>query len=205
MAQNKVEVLLTAKDEISGQLKGIVAGFAATLGGLAIAAISIGKLKDGITSAASAQTSLIVSAGDVGSLMGVSYGKALSVVKGIQTEISKMAAALPGETAGYSQIANGITATMALGAKGNLKKFRDDTVELTRTLGMLAATKGVDMTQAAGAANKLVSGSAGLGELFGTNDVFQKNPLFRLYLNAELKNLGKHEKDWEKLFRRRLS
>jgi hypothetical protein len=198
MSKNKVEVLLTARDEISGTLKGIVAGFATTLAGLAVAAISIGHLKAGIEDAAKAQTSMIVSAGDVGTLMGVSYAKGLSAVKDIQKEISKMAAALPGETAGYAAIANSLTATMALNSKGNISRMKTDLMDLTKTFGLLAATKGLDMGSAGVSANRLISSSSSLTELKQL-DLFEKNPLYMLYLQDELKKIGKSEEDWGKL------
>lgn len=198
MSKNKVEVLLTARDEISGTLKGLVAGFTATLAGLAVAGLAVLNLKSGIEDAAKVQTSMVVSAGDVGTLMGVSYGKALSTVKDLQAEISKMAASLPGETSGYASIANSITATLALSSKGNLKTFKEDAIEITRTLGLLAATKGADMNQAGGAANKFLSGSQSFTEA-KSNDIFEKNPIFFIYLKDALKSIGKQEGDWQKL------
>lgn len=209
MAGNEVRVRITGNDEISGIIRnikgnfgsigGIVSGVTASLAGMAVAAVGVMQLTKGIGEASKLQTTLVTGAGDVATLMGTSYSDALSVVKGVQAEISKMAAALPGETAGYSAIANGISASVALGAKGDIKKYKTDLLDLTKTIGLLAATKGVDMNQAASAANKLVAGTANLSELFATNDVFQKNPLFRIYLQEQLRLIGKQEKDWKTL------
>lgn len=221
---NNVNITLGLKDQLTSPLRGVMAGVRSQLNGIGdtsqVVTSSIGGMtsgfvglaaaigasalamigfKNGITSAAGTQTTLISTAGDVANLVGTTYSKALSSVKDIQKEVVKMAAALPGETEGFAAIANSVTASIALGSKGDLKQMKADVVEVTKTLGLLAATKKVDMTLAASASNKFVSGSTSIAELFAVNDVFQKNPLFKVYLNEQLGALGKSSKDWQSL------
>lgn len=221
---NRVEVKLGLKDQLSSPLRGVMsgvrtelgsittvgqsvgstlggmtAGFAALAAGIVTAGIAAIGFQKGIMGAAATQTTMISTAGDVANLMGTTYSQALGSVKDIQKEISKMAASLPGETAGYASIANSVTASIALGSKGNLKQMKEDVLEVTKTLGFLAASQKVDMNMAASASNKFVSGSASLTELFGTNDVFQKNPIFKIYLEEQLKAIGKSTSDWQSL------
>lgn len=184
---------------VSGSIGGMTTGFVGLATAIGASALALVGFKDGIGKAASMETLMITTAGDVSNLVGTTYSQALASVKDIQREIVTMAAALPGETAGFSAIANSITASIALGSKGNLKQMKDDVVDVTRTLGLLAATKNVDMNLAASASNKFVSGSASISELFSVNDVFQKNPLFKVYLNEQLGALGKTSKDWQSL------
>ncbi len=224
MAGNNVSVTLGLKDQLTSPLKGVLsgvrsnmsgvgditsgitssisgmaAGFVALTATIVTAGLAMSGLGKGVMSAASIQTSMIVSAGDVSNLVGTTYSAALVSVKDIQKEITKMAAALPGETAGYASIANAVTASIALGSKGSLKQMKEDVVDVTRTLGLLAATKGVDMNMAASASNKFMSGSTSISEMFSTNDVFQKNPLFKVYLQSELKAIGKSTEQWQTL------
>lgn len=221
---NNVNVTLGLKDQLTSPLRGVMSGvrselrsigdtsqalvggigsmatsFLGVAAAIGAAGIALVGFQGGITKAAAIETSMITSAGDVANLVGTTYTEALASVKDIQKEVVKMAASLPGETAGFAAIANSVTASIALGSKGNLKTMKADVLEVTKTLGLLAATKGVDMNMAASASNKFVSGSSSIAELFGTNDVFQKNPLFKVYLNEQLKALGKTSADWEKL------
>lgn len=199
MAQNRIEVLLTAKDQISSTVAGMVANIGSTLANVASMVANTMQLTNGIQSAATTQTSMISSAGDVATLMGTNYLSALKTVKDVQKEIAQMSASLPGETAGFGAIANAINSTMAAGAKGDLKRYKADLIDVTRTMGLLAATSGVNMNQAASASIKFVNGTGSLQQLFSTNDVFQKNQVYRTYLQEQLAAIGKNEKDWKTL------
>lgn len=209
MANNRVDVRITARDEISGVVRNIkgnissigavAAGVTTALVGMALAVGGVMKLSEGLSAASKMQTTIISGAGDVATMMGVSYNDALKNVKETQKEISKMAASLPGETAGYGAIASAISSSIAKGAQGDMQKYKTDILDVTKTLGMLAATKGVNMDMAASASVKFVNGSANLSEMFSVNDVFQKNQPFKDFLLAELANMGKQEKDWKSL------
>lgn len=204
--QNRVTVLLTATDAITpvvsglkGAISSALAPIAAMAAGIAAATVSFNALQTGIQSAASIQTSMLADAGDVAELMGTSYSKALSTVKEVRAELTKVAAALPGQTEGFTAIGNAVSSAIAQGAGGDVKKYKDDLIEVSKVLGFLAARKNVDMNLAASASGKFISGSSSLTELFASNDIFEKNKLFRDYLKEQLKSIGKTEKDWQTL------
>lgn len=184
---------------ITSSISGMTAGFIGLAAAIGASALAMLGFQNGVGKAASLETMMIASAGDVATLVGTTYSDAMKSVKDIQKEVVTMAAALPGETEGFGAIANAVTASIALGSKGDLKQMKEDVVEVTKVLGLLAATKKVDMNLAASASNKFMSGSTSIAELFAINDVFQKNPLFKKYLEEQLSIVGKTTKQWGSL------
>lgn len=152
-----------------------------------------------VQGAAKTQTLGLAQAGDLSSQLGVNFAKAKDLVSETRIEISKMAAALPGENSDYNAINTQISATVASYAKGDIAKFKEDSLELTKRFGVLASVRGVDANMGGSAVNRVLSGNMGIGEAFGVNDIFQKNPLLRKFVDEQLKIIGKSESDWKAL------
>lgn len=215
-------VVLGLKDQLTSPLKGVMANVKGNLNGLTdntkviassigdittaflgmavaigTAALAFSGLKSGIGTAAKLESSFITTAGDVSNFTGVTFGQGLTAVKDMQKEIVKLGSNLPGNTTGYNQIANAVTPSIASGSGGDLKQMKNDVIEVTKTLGLMASTRGVDMQLAANASAKFMSGGTSLRELFQINDVFQKNPQFKKYLEQSLEADGLGLKDWK--------
>ena len=213
--QSVVEVLIRAKDLLTPQLAGLKQNILSvggamdvfkgtlmangTLMALQAAQQGFSALQSTVMSTAKTQTLGLAQAGDLASQLQVSFGKAKDIVAETRIEISKMAAALPGENKDYNAINTQISATVAGYSKGNIAKFKEDSLELTKRFGILASIRGVDANMGGSSLNRVLSGTMGIGEAFGTVDMFQKNPLLRKFLDEQLKIIGKSENDWKSL------
>lgn len=173
-------------------------GIGAVLAGLALVTQGVQSAIGSVQSAAKLQTTGLAQAGDLASQLGINFGKAKDLVSETRIEISKMAAALPGDNKDYNGIFTQISATVAGNAKGNIEKFKTDAMELTKRFGVLASIRGADADMGGSALNRGLAGTMGLGELYRI-DIFQKNPLLQKYVDDQLKVLGKSRDDWQKL------
>ncbi len=197
---------LVSQGDSPGGSQGILgAALFGNLGAMAIAQ-GIQMITNGIQSgigavqqAAKTQTLGLAQAGDLSSQLGISFTKAKDLVAEMRSEISKMAAELPGENRDYNAISTQISATVAGYSKGNIERFKEDSLELTKRFGILASIRGVDPNMGGSALNRMLSGTMGIGEGFGVNDIFQKNPLLRTFIQEQLKIIGKSEADWKQL------
>ncbi|MBW4558415.1 MAG: hypothetical protein KME59_21320 [Trichormus sp. ATA11-4-KO1] len=174
-------------------------GAAGVMAAVSLVTSGIQKMTGTVQSAAKSQTLGLAQAGDLSSQLGINFGRAKELVQDTRIEISKMAAALPGENAEYNAINSQISATVAGYSKGNIDKFREDSLELTKRFGVLASIRGVDANMGGSALNRVLAGSMSIGEAFGTNDIFQKNPLLRKFIDEQLKIIGKSDADWKSL------
>lgn len=209
MAGNRVEVLLTAKDQISGNLGSLksnvgsavtsaVASIAVLTAAIAGTAIAFGSLGSGLTKAMDLQTQGISQTYGLATVMGSTVSDAALVTKNLTKELITMGDALPGVTEDYQKFAGALSTTVAFGAKGDMKKYAADIKELSKTGGLLAATSGADAVQGASALNKFVAGGMSENEAFASADLFQKNQDFKAYLAQAQKQLGFAGKDFQK-------
>jgi hypothetical protein len=205
--RDQLSGVATVLPQASGNAQGMLgAALFGNLGAKVIAnsiqlvAGQINNVKSSIMDAAKAQTAGLAQAGDLSTQLGISFAKAKDLVASTRAEISKMAAALPGENAAYTAIFNNISATVAKTSKGDIEAFKRDSMELTKTFGVLASIReNVDPYSGGATVNRLLAGTMGLREAFGNNDITQKNPLLETYINEQLKIIGKSGDDWKKL------
>ncbi|WP_375471085.1 hypothetical protein [uncultured Nostoc sp.] len=151
-----------------------------------------------IQTAARTQINDLALAGDLASQLGVNFNKAKGLVAETANEISKMAEQLPGENKDYNAIFNQISATVAGNSKGDISKFKEESMELTKRFGILASVRGLDANQSGSAINRALAGTMGLREVFQI-DIFQKFPLLQKNITDQLKAMGKGTDDWMKL------
>ena len=151
-----------------------------------------------IQTAARTQINDLALAGDLASQLGVNFNKAKGLVAETADEISKMAEQLPGENKDYNAIFNQISATVAGNSKGDISKFKEESMELTKRFGILASIRGLDANQSGSAINRALAGTMGLREVFQI-DIFQKFPLLQKNITDQLKAMGKGTDSWMKL------
>ncbi|ACC84719.1 hypothetical protein [Nostoc punctiforme] len=151
-----------------------------------------------IQSAARTQINDLALAGNLATQLGVNFGKAKGLVADTSIEISKMAEALPGENADYNAIFSQISATVAGNAKGDVGKFKEESMELTKRFGVLSSIRGLDANQSGSAINRALAGTMGLSEVFQI-DIFQKYPMLQSSVRDQLKAIGKSTEDWKSL------
>ncbi|MDZ8090457.1 MAG: hypothetical protein RMZ42_00690 [Nostoc sp. DedQUE05] len=151
-----------------------------------------------IQTAARTQINDLALAGNLATQLGVNFGKAKGLVADTSIEISKMAEALPGENADYNAIFSQISATVAGNARGDLGKFKEDAMELTKRFGVLSSIRGLDANQSGSAVNRALAGTMGLSEVFQI-DIFQKYPMLQSSVRDQLKAIGKSTEDWKSL------
>jgi hypothetical protein len=181
MADNRVLVRLDVIDSLTPKLSQITGALNATLGmgGLlgALSAVTAGftGFASGINQAMKIDVSSIAQAGDLATKLGINFQKARGVVADTRQEIAKMAAALPGETADFNNIAQAISSTVAGISQGSAEVYKNKLKELTQSYGVLGAIAGSNNGFGAQGLNKLLSGTASLNEV-SRIDLFQRNP-----------------------------
>lgn len=216
VASNRIEVDLIANDLISGVVEGLrgklgaidnqVAGgafFGSLWANLATSAISlvtdkISDLFNALDDAGQKQTEQLATASDVATQLAVPLDRAKSLVLETQGEISKIAAALPGVTAGYNSVFNSIAPTIAKQFKGDTEAFKSVAMDITKRVGVLAAIRNVDSGFAGSAMNRFLAGTMTWGEA-GIQDIFQKNPMLRDAIMSQAKAMGVSLDKWKTL------
>lgn len=168
---------------------------------LAMSALSkvqqgVGAVFGKIQEAMAFQTQSMSLAGDIGTNLGLSFKEANASVLDIQKQIAKEAAVLPGVTKQYNDVFNALGGSVAKVFPQDLPKFREAVTDVTKRVGMLAAVKHVDATEAGVAVNRAISGTTGLGELMQMA-LFERSPQFTATLRAEVAKAGLDMKDWK--------
>jgi hypothetical protein len=191
----------------SGKLSGLTQGWATFWGGLGVQAVTgaidlamqgIGKIKDGLLSAASLQTQGIASSSDIAQTLGVNMATARGIFEDTQTKIADVAAALPGMTSDYNAVFGAIGGTLGQQFRGDAQGFKDAAMEVTQRVGVLAAIRKVSGEEAGMAANRLLAGTMGWGEARQL-DLFQKNPMLQMAMQQQAAQSGVALKNWQKL------
>jgi hypothetical protein len=151
-------------------------------------------IKDGIWDAAQLQTSMIASSSDLAQNMKIPIKDAMDMMFQSQITISKLAAALPGETSGYASVYRSLAGTLSKQFKGD--DFKAVAEEMTKRVGLLAAIRGSDSGQAGQATNRVLAGTMGIGEAM-TNDIFQQNPALVQALFENIQKMNLDPGDWK--------
>ncbi|MFB2876874.1 hypothetical protein [Floridanema aerugineum] len=214
MAQNTVTVNLVANNFVTGAIQNIknsigslsgtansfAANFMANLSmvGLNLAINKVRELGSTIVETSKLQTTMLATASDVGTNLGVGFDKAKNVVAQTNDEIAKMAAALPGTTAGYNAVFNSLAGTLAKQFRGDTEQFSQVAMDITKRVGVLASIRNVDPGQSGAVIERLINGSSGFAEL-AQNDILQKNAVFKQALIDQMTALGIDQKQWKQL------
>jgi hypothetical protein len=157
---------------------------------------AIDYVKQGLWEAAQIQTSIIASSSDLANNLKIPIGEARKVIEDSQVAISAIAAALPGETAGYADIYRSISGTLSKTLSGD--EFTKQSEEFTKRIGVLAAIRGADASTAGNASNRFLAGTMGFGEAV-VQDIFQRNPALYSALLDQLKEQQVDPEDWKKV------
>jgi len=171
----------------------VTQGITASIG---LATSTLRSFQSTLLSAAASETSDIASASDLSATLKVSMPDATRITADLQGEIATIAASLPGMTADYGEIYNGISATVAELFAGDEAGFSAAITETVSRVGVLASIRQADAGQAASSVNKLLSGTAMATEVFA-NDIFQKNPLFIKAIREQAELAGVSLDDWK--------
>jgi hypothetical protein len=123
---------------------------------------------------------------------------AASKVEALQQKLSQSAANLPGITKNYVDLFNGVGAATASVFKGNPDEWAKQTEDLVTRVGILAASQGIDGSQAGSVLSRAITGATGFGEL-AQNDIIQKNDLFRQSMLEQMQKLGVEQDKWKEL------
>jgi len=153
-------------------------------------------IRDGLWSAAQMQTSIIASSSELAVNMKIPIGDARKLIESSQVAIANIAAALPGETAGYASIYRSIAGSLSKQFSGD--DFTAKSEEFTKRIGILAAIRGVDMNNAGNASNRFLTGTTGFQESM-VADIFQNNANLQSNLRDQLAKNGLSPEDWKSI------
>ena len=153
-------------------------------------------IRDGLWSAAQMQTSIIASSSELAVNMKIPIGDARKLIESSQVAIADIAAALPGETAGYASIYRSIAGSLSKQFSGD--DFKEKSEEFTKRIGILAAIRGVDMNNAGNASNRFLTGTTGFQESM-VADIFQNNANLQSNLRDQLTKNGLTPEDWKSI------
>lgn len=206
---NRVEILLSARDNISGTIRGIKGNIASGIGSavatvatltasITLAGVAFAGLGSGFSKAADLQTAAVTNAYSLATVIGSTVSEAKQVTKDLTVQMTALGNTLPGVTEDYQKFANAIGTTVAFGSGGSMEKYKKDLIELSKVGGLLSVTGAADATQGAGALNKFLSGGMSMSEAFATSDLFQKNQDFKVYLGKAQSDLGLAGKDFQR-------
>jgi hypothetical protein len=166
-----------AGDGIS-KVGSFVGGFA-TVGAIA-SMVALGAavkgVSDGLSDAASKQTEFIASSSDLSQTLGVPMLQAQKLNERLQGELATIAGALPGVTADFVTVQNGLTGTLGKMFTGDEAGYSSNILDMSKRIGLLASMRKVDAGMSASAINRLLAGTSGFGEISQV-DIFQKNPM----------------------------
>lgn len=155
---------------------------------------AIDYIKNGLFEAAQMQTSMIAASSDLATNLKIPIDDARKVIEDSQVAISEIAAALPGETAGYADIYRSISGTLSKQFSGD--DFKKQSEEFTKRIGILAAIRGADAATAGNASNRFLAGTMGFGEAI-VQDIFQRNPALYSALLEQLEVMKVDPEDWK--------
>lgn len=157
---------------------------------------SVSYIHGAIMEAAQMQTSMIASASDLATNMKIPIDQAIKMGEDSQTAIAGIAAALPGETAGYADIFRSISGTLSKQFSGD--EFKKESEEFTKRIGILTAIRGSDPTMAGIASNRLLGGTMTPGEAI-QQDLFARNVPLLENLYDEMEKMQVSPNDWREL------
>ncbi len=219
MASNNVVVTISAKDQLTGHLRGIrgqlsgmgssldeasakVAGmgsaFIGLAAGVATTVFAVAGLGKGLKEAMNLELTSVSTAEVLMEKMGVTAGVAARTVKDLYKEISTLSAALPNSEQAYLAAANSAASFASRASKGDTKKFREITIDASTIFGLSGASTNTSAPETGEIVNRFLAGEESLKQLMRINSI-QKDPRLTGAIRETLRDMGKSTKDWEKL------
>lgn len=209
MANNRVQTTITAKDEASKVFKSLgtairgnvlAANLMATGITSAIGAASqaVGGLIDKFKESADLQLSNASAAGAFAALTGKSFTQGTEFVDRLNIKLGEVAAALPGATQDYKNLALGIQDNLIPAFKDasgafNAKAFEEELITITRGMGVLGASANLASKDVSKFTAKFLGGSS-VAEL--QNLLFaEANPAFLSLVEKRLAESGRKLQD----------
>lgn len=207
MASSIVDLIIRARDNASGTIKGVAGatgGLSNSIAGGIIKANLFGAALEVVGNAASfmagkfeeaksIQLETVSAAGTFAALTGESYKESEKFVVSFGAELSKIAGALPGATADYQKVANSIMDNVIPAfkdASGVLNKgeFQKNLTDITKQMTLLGIQSGTDASAVGMFTARLLDGNIASAKqlLFADN-----NPAFINLLEQELQKRGK--------------
>lgn len=207
MASSIVDLIIRARDNASGTIKGVAGATGSLSNSIAAGIVKanlFGAALDAVGNAASfmagkfeeaksIQLETVSAAGTFAALTGESYKESEKFVVSFGAELSKIAGALPGATADYQKVANSIMDNVIPAfkdANGVLNKgeFQQNLTDITKQMTLLGIQSGTDASAVGMFTARLLDGNIASARqlLFADN-----NPAFINLLEQEMKKRGK--------------
>lgn len=207
---NIIDVLLRLNDQLNpalGQMQGNLAASVARgtifgnaiVGAFNVATNAVGDFIGSINAGIEAQQSLVMTVGQMATIMESTYGEAEGLVLGLQSRLANAAATLPGDTENYvaffRQISDDVGAINKEMNNGvlNTKQYSDEIVDLVSKFQILADQPGLTKAQGIGAFQSILGGeSLDRLEKF---EFFRANPSFLNAVKSVVEQQGKNLSD----------
>ncbi|MCC5636324.1 hypothetical protein LC593_10730 [Nostoc sp. CHAB 5844] len=207
MASSIVDLIIRARDQASGTIKGVAGATGSLSNSIAAGIIKanlFGAAMEAIGNAASfmmgkfeeakkIQLDTVSAAGTFAALTGESYKESEKFVTSFGAELSKIAGALPGATADYQRVANSIMDNVIPAfkdANGVLNKgeFQKNLTDITKQMTLLGISSGTEAGAVGMFTARLLDGNIASAKnlLFADN-----NPAFINLLEQEMQKRGK--------------
>jgi hypothetical protein len=179
---------------------GSMLGFAAAAGVAAMAVQRIGSAFSGaMMDGMKFQTMSKVVASDIQMSLGGSMGDNQSMLLGMQKQLAKDAASLPGVTADYNTMLNAMSQSVAMANQGDKEGFKSDALDIAKRATILATTKSINVNDSGGAINRAISGGQNITELLNTIDLFAKSPVLKSGILKGISDAGLTTDDWKEM------
>lgn len=200
---------------LAGEMKGLGSGGgsgfgAGFVGGLASSGLmialdgikaTVASMGQAIKDASNLQTSGVLSADSISRNLGTPFETANEMLKGLRQDLSKAAAALPGEAKDYFDVLDRVSGSISSVQK-DPDKFKSAAADISKRVGAIAPSAGADGIESGTAISRFISGSTSFGELRQLR-LFEKTELPNIMTRlAKEKGLNISEsKDWTGLQR----
>jgi hypothetical protein len=183
--------------DLSGSLGRATIGANLMTSAISIGLQSVGKLASKaiglFNQAASTQTSVISTAGNIMKMTGYNFKQATSFVEDFQTQMSKVAASLPGVAEDFAGVGRAILDDVIpnfVGLDGKLdsierSKALEKVKQISTWTSLLGQGQGLTPAAIGKSVSAFLSKSKTIGELYD-NDLFQNNSNFRGNINEAL-------------------
>jgi hypothetical protein len=168
-----------------------------------IAAAAVGKISSAFSSALEDgmkfQTMSRVVASDIQMSLGGTMGDNQKMLLGMQKQLAKDAANLPGNTSDYNTMLNAVSQSVAMANEGNADGFKSDAMDIAKRSTILATVRGVNVNDSGGAMAQAINGGRGIMELLQQIDLFSKSPVLKSGILKGISDAGLTPDDWKEM------
>lgn len=202
-----IVVDIVARDLISPVINNIRGSYIGNLGAdLTMAALNgvldkVRQIGSAFEDAAKLQTKFLADAGSFSATSGLGLQQSKQFMEGMNIELSKLAATLPGATKDYTDFANSINGTLVRGfnvkTPEGLKAYQAELTDITKQITILGQSQNIGAADNALFANRFLGG-ASLSEL-RLYQFAERNSAFLLRVKEELKRMGVDEEKFRSL------